>query len=156
VEASRPDGFTVIEMVVVLSMLAVVAGTAYPRLVDLVGATRIDADTRAVAAELQRARFRAIAENGRVRVAFSSTNVFTTCRESGPSTNVFNADCVSRKVDDAGWIAASAEGDTSSLPSPITFDNRGLAGAPAILRLHPRSGTDRLIRVAATGFVSVL
>jgi type II secretory pathway pseudopilin PulG len=144
-------GFSAAELAVVLSLVAVASAIAVPGAGERIAAARIDAAARNVGLDLQKARFRAIAEGARVRVQFDTTaRRYDVCREATPGAGDFTAGCVSRAVDDAGTIAITLVGDAS----PI-FNERGRCETPATVRLEGRRQTARLVGVVASGYVHV-
>lgn len=65
----RADGFTLLELLVVLAILGVVVGLAVPLFARAMPGMQLQAGARAVAAELRSARGRAIAANDEFIVA---------------------------------------------------------------------------------------
>lgn len=65
----RADGFTLLELLVVLAILGVVVGLAVPLFGRAMPGMELQASARAVAAELRSARGRAIAGNDEIVVA---------------------------------------------------------------------------------------
>lgn len=65
----RANGFTLLELLIVLAILGVVVGLAVPLFAKAMPGLQLQAGARAVAAELRSARGRAIAANDEVVVA---------------------------------------------------------------------------------------
>ncbi|KPK65411.1 MAG: hypothetical protein AMS21_04780 [Gemmatimonas sp. SG8_38_2] len=71
-------GFTLIEMIVVMLMLAVVASVALPRAVKSSPELQVDLAARALARDLEQLRMRAIAAKRNMRVVFDESENFYT------------------------------------------------------------------------------
>jgi len=65
----RPRGFSLIEAMVVVAVIAVVATTAVPSLLDFIDGRRLDA-AAALAADVQFVRTEAVARNQPIRISF--------------------------------------------------------------------------------------
>jgi prepilin-type N-terminal cleavage/methylation domain-containing protein len=146
------SGFSLTELIVVLSLFAVAAAIAYPALSPLLASSRIESAAQNLATDLQKSRFRAIAENASIRVSFSTgARTYTTCK-SNDGGATFTVGCVTKKIDDAGAINIAV----SAGPTP-TFDNRGRVTLPATITLTTvNGGQQRLVGVSASGYVNVL
>ncbi len=66
----RPRGFSLIEAMVVVAVIAVVATAAVPSLVAFIDGRRLDATATALAADVQFVRTEAVARNQPIRISF--------------------------------------------------------------------------------------
>ncbi|MGE0679908.1 MAG: GspH/FimT family pseudopilin [Candidatus Binatia bacterium] len=63
-------GFTIVELVAILSLLGVLGSLAFLQLKPLLAQVRLNSGARQIAADLQVARMKAVAQNRRFRVTF--------------------------------------------------------------------------------------
>src|SRR5262245_64539197 len=94
-------GFSVIELLVAITMGAVLLSIAWVRMSTLVPIYRLEGASRSLAAEIQKARGRAVAENKCFQVVISTTNK-TYQLQNGTTTN--SSSC-------AGVTFAASPGD---------------------------------------------
>ena len=70
--AVRPEtGFTLVEMMMTLTVFAILAGAAVPQMMDLTGNMRLRQGLREVERQLQAARLKAVTSNRVMRVRFN-------------------------------------------------------------------------------------
>lgn len=141
-KSSRARGFTLIELVVTLVVIAVTAAVALPSFTGLIRSNRVTSQTNELMASLALARTEAIRSNspvvGNRDVVLCPSSNGTTC-----SADWSDGWIVARRVDDAivtvlrhtqqptGMAIASAEEE-------IVFDNRGRRrDGPGQISLQP-------------------
>ncbi|TMA52728.1 MAG: prepilin-type N-terminal cleavage/methylation domain-containing protein, partial [Deltaproteobacteria bacterium] len=66
----RVEGFTLLELLVVVAMLGILGSLVSLQVAPLLSRTRLDRGARQVAADLQLVRMKAIAQNRRFRITF--------------------------------------------------------------------------------------
>lgn len=143
-------GFTLVSLVVALAIIGIIYTIAVPGLSSLMPKARLDGVARMVATELQRARFRSIAEGVDVRVTFDIANrTYRLCRETSAGSNVFTTCEGTKAIDDANSIAVAATAATT------TFNARGTCEQPTVLTLTARGGEIRRVGARSTGDVYV-
>lgn len=148
----RRAGFSVMELLVVLTILAIVTTIAWPRLAGLSPKARLDGAARSLAAEIQRARFRSIAEGSRYRVTIDTgARTVRVCREPVSGSGNFTACDGARAIDDAGSIAVAATPSANA-----TFNSRGICESPIQLTLTAQTGEVRRVGLRSSGNVYVL
>lgn len=124
---SGQQGFTLIELVVTVALVAVLATLAFPDFSETVRQWRRDSATRALTTSLQLARSEAIKSSRKLMLCPSSDG--TSCTESTEWSNgwiVFVDDGATDQAFDAGERiiqVSSAQGGIASLTSPagVTF-----------------------------------
>ena len=148
----RRAGFSVMEVLVVMAILAVVATITWPRLSSLSPKARLDGAARNLAAEIQRARFRSIAEGSRYRVALDAgARSYRVCREPVAGSGNFTACDTARPIDETGSIAiATAPAATT------TFNSRGACETAIQVTLTAPTGEIRRVGMRLSGNVYVL
>jgi type IV fimbrial biogenesis protein FimT len=133
---TRSDGFTVIELLVVLGIMSLAIGVAVPSLLSWLPGLRLSSAARQVATDLQLARMRAISQNAATTVSFDVAGAsYTFGTDSRNLGQLF-----------PGITIASA-------PSNPTFTSRGTANAATITLSNGVS--QKLICVKAVGRVTI-
>ncbi|MDH3346828.1 MAG: prepilin-type N-terminal cleavage/methylation domain-containing protein [Desulfobulbaceae bacterium] len=100
-------GFTFVEMMIVISLIAIISAISYPSFISMRGNYRLKAAAREVFNVLQTNKMRAVKESMVIAVIFSDV------------TNTYKV-CLSRNGD---WTATPADcGDPISLDSAVSFD----------------------------------
>jgi Tfp pilus assembly protein FimT len=147
-------GFTMMELMVIITMMMILARITYPRMATLMGTYRLETAGRNLAAELQKARFRAIAESTCYKVVFDGTA--KTYKFQKLSTGLCTA--AGTYVDDgvAKPIESSNSISVSATQSPI-FTSRGslVTGTQTTITLTGFNSWRHLVAVDITGRVSV-
>ena len=140
------------ELLVVMAILAVIATVTWPRLAGLAPKARLDGAARNLAAEIQRARFRSIAEGSRYRIALDTgARSYRVCREPVAGSGNFTACDTAHAIDETGSIAIAAT------PAAATIFNARGACDPAIqVTLTASSGEVRRVGMRRSGNVYVL
>ncbi len=117
----RSRGATLLEVLTVTALSALVMAVAVPNLRTLAGPWTLRSAATQVAADLQGARLRAIAQNVRFRVAFDeATDTYRLERETLPNT--FVADGAVQPLPAGATLGTVNPGD------PV-FDTRGMLAA---------------------------
>lgn len=137
-------GFTLVEILVAIAILAILAAVALPNWGPILGSYRLRAGVRQVYGELQRARMRAIAENRRIRVQFfNASDTYQIQRENTPGSNTYNT---------TGILIPLPGGIKVEADATITFQPRGTADAGSA-RLCNNAGEFTNVCVASNGRV---
>lgn len=153
-------GFSLIEMVVVIVIAGVLVGIVWLRLAYLAPRYRLEGAARDLAAEIQKARGRAIAEGKCIRVSFSTTNKTYSVDTAAGGASCAGATFTSGtalKIEDSGSIAI--DNGSGGAPVSAIFNPRGgsegTGGAFPTIRLSDNLGDARLVLVNSAGRVSV-
>ncbi len=151
-----PGGFSLIEMLVIIVIIGVIAGITWPRLSALAPRYRLEGAARALAAELQKTRGRAIAEGRCFEVTFNvGAKTYQVTKAPTSACASFANDGPAQKVEDSGSIGiedANSPGNTP--PSPM-FGTRGGNSQASSIRLFNDLGDGRNVLVNAAGRVLV-
>jgi len=127
---SRERGFSLIEMLVVIFIVAVVSRVATPSLLELLQQYQLSGAASQVAFEISRAKMQAAAQNRVVRVARNSAQS-AICRQTALTTS-------------GPWTPASCDDTTDVIELPgdavvsgdlPTFRRTGIADASASLQV---------------------
>jgi prepilin-type N-terminal cleavage/methylation domain-containing protein len=147
-----PRGFTIVELLVVVAIVAVVTVFTSPRLATLVSVYRLEGAANGLALNLQKTRLRAIAEGKCLQVTFDTmAATYQVLSKAGTlpcGTTGFTNDGAAQTIDDSGVIAVS------STSSPV-FDARGRGATLSVITLTAPDGAVRLVAVNAAGQVRV-
>lgn len=155
--ARRAAGFSLIELLVVIVIAATLMAVGYPRISSLMMHYRLDGAARKLMADLQKARFRAIAERQCFKVKFDSPVPAGSYQlQTGPATVDCNsatysneAGSVPQKVDSADFLTVTATAN------PI-FDTRGVVKTTSNVTLTTPVGSTRLVEVTVAGRIRIL
>lgn len=140
-------GFSLLELVGVVSIFGILVAFGYPRLSTLAAIYRLEGAARNLAADLQKTRFRAIAEGTRFQVVFDNTaKTYQVQKETASGT--FTNDGAAMSVDDARTLTVSA----SAAPR---FNSRGNVETVTVVTLIARNGATRLVGIQSTGRIYV-
>jgi Tfp pilus assembly protein FimT len=140
------------ELLVVVAILVVALAVAWPRLAALSPKARLDGAARNLAAEIQRARFRSIADGSRYRVTVNTgARSYQVCREPVSGSGNFTACDTARVIDETGSIAIA-----TAPAAAATFNARGSCDPAIQVTLTAVTGEVRRVGMRRSGNVYVL
>jgi MSHA pilin protein MshC len=149
----RAGGFSLVELLIVLTLVSVLAVVAVPRLVDT-GAFQSRGFHDETLALLRFAHKAAVAQRRPVCVQFaatSSTLRIDADRNAATGTDGCESDLAGPRGDSPGRVSARGSVSYASVPSTLVFDGLGRPGAGLSLQVQ---GAARAITVeAVTGYV---
>jgi prepilin-type N-terminal cleavage/methylation domain-containing protein len=153
-------GFSLIELLVAITIGGVLLSIAWVRMSTLVPIYRLEGAARSLGAEIQKARGRAIAENKCFIVVIDTSaktyqlqNKSASTLPCGTTSYAADPADVARKIEDTDSLTlAFSQGS-----SPVIFSPRGGAenSPAAVLVLTNTAGATRSILVQSTGRVNV-
>ena len=150
-------GFTLLELMIVISILAFLAAVSTPNIISWFEGRKLSSASRDVLSAMQTARLRAVKERANAVVRFDLVN------------NTFEA-----FVDDGGLTPADAgdnarnasemlikSGSYTSVnifggPAFVAFTSRGFANAAGTVTLQDGNGNQKQITVSITGNSQIL
>ncbi len=133
---TKENGFSIVELVVVLALMAVITAIALPRWTRWLPSYALNNSTRQVQSELHHIKMRAAAENVSFQLAYvQGSTAYTIERDTQALTT-----------------KPLAAGTTITEEGSISFSPRGTASANRI-RLRNTNGSCKQIVVSATGRV---
>jgi Tfp pilus assembly protein FimT len=149
-----------IETMVVIAIVGVVGGIAWSQVAYLAPKYRLEGAARYLAAEIQKARGQAIAENKCVRVSFNSggtTYALGTAPGAASCAAATFSAGTAMKIEDTSTI--SIDDGSGATPVSAIFNPRGgsesTGGAYPTIRVSNNLGDARLVLVNSAGRVSV-
>ena len=122
-------GFTLVEMMMTVTVFAILAGAAVPQFADMTGSMRLRQGIREVERELQAARLKAVSSNRAIRVRFN-------CPSAGfyRTVELIGTPSVPDEDDDAGDRC-------QTIPYPFPADDENRLTLPnhdgPVRQLHP-------------------
>lgn len=156
------EGFSLIEILVVIIVAGVLALVAWPALAKLAPKYRLEGAARTVAAEIQRARGRAIGEGKCAIVSLSrsaKTYQLGVITSSACPTNISGYSSGSleaaRAIEDTGSITIEDANSLGNDPVAPVFNSRGLTEVASSIRLANNLGDARLVVVNTAGHVQI-
>lgn len=134
-------GFSLVEIIVVVSILAIVSAIAIPSLIRYVSNSNLKSAARDVASDILNLRERSIAENRMYKISISvADNNYTIdqCNATGSSCAAYTA--IETKSPTAFGTGITITGNTYT-GNAITFQTRGTAEAGSISLTNSRGST---------------
>jgi prepilin-type N-terminal cleavage/methylation domain-containing protein len=140
---TRSDGFTLVDMLMTLSIFGVLAAMALPTMTDVTGALTLNAATREIERELQTARLKAVTTNNPIRVRFNFpvTNQFRMVELIGSTSTPDASDAPLDRCSDTKFPYPAP--DTNPLTRPNNdgplrrLDSKLTFGTVATLEFRP-------------------
>jgi prepilin-type N-terminal cleavage/methylation domain-containing protein len=137
-------GFSLIELMVVIGIVAILIAIGYPRLATLSKHYRVDSATWNLTTQLQKIRLRAIAEGTKFKVTIDPTaRTYLVQKEV---SGAYVDDGVAQRIDSSSSIPVSADA------APV-FTPRGTVETTATITIDPIPGVNRRIFVQRVGRV---
>jgi len=153
-------GVSLIEFLVAFVVAGILAGMVWFRLSALAPRYRLTGAARNLAAELQKARGRAIAEGRCFQLVFTGATYqvksklgTATCGTSGYAADPLEP--AAKSVGDGGSIGIEKSGSPSTNPDSVVFNPRGGAETTSAIRVFNNLGDGLLVLVNSAGRVSV-
>ncbi len=154
-------GFSLIEVLVVITIGGILLTIAWVRMSTLVPIYRLEGAARDLAAELQKVRGRAIAENKCFMVSFdtSAKTYLVRSKTGAPTcgTTSYGADTLevgAKQIDSAGIDNGSGGTPTSAVLNP-RGNPEAVSNAYPVIRITNEAGAWRTIFVQPTGRINV-
>jgi type IV fimbrial biogenesis protein FimT len=143
-------GFTLVELLIGLAVIAVLMAVAVPNVLSQMPRYRLNGATRQVMGELMAARMKAINENGTVKVFFQDTQRYTICAvpNSASALNACRGSVTNKDIqDNYRHVTLTANNN------PV-FLSRGRATNMATITLANSSGSKN-ITISISGRVKI-
>ncbi len=147
--SSKPAGFTIIEIVLVLGVGMIMMAIAIPNLVAVLPGFRLSDGTRQVAKDLQVARMKAIAQNRKFRLNFVSSSSYTVQSDQNGDGTIASTENESGPFSLPEGITATPLGATSE------FQPRGTASASGTITLQNSNSQQKSVQISVVGRVSI-
>ena len=144
------SGFTLIEMMVVIAVLAIVAAIAIPNFMSLLPGMRLNGAARQVMGDLMAARMNAVKQNNRFRVFFNNpgTNQYQILDDDDNDGSADTGEEITTKNIQDNYYDVTF----SSTTNPI-FYPRGTAYGTTVTVTNSSGSKD--VKVAITGRVKI-
>ncbi len=140
-------GFTVIELMVVLAVAVIVMGVALPNMMSWLPTYRLSAGARQLAGDLQLARMKAISQNTKYRLKFTTANSYEFEKESG---GTFSTESGPFSLPDGITVTGTTPFTTSE------FQARGTVNAGGVITLKNINNLEKTVQVNIVGRVAIL
>ena len=143
---NKQSGFTLIEMMIIIAILAIFAGIAIPNYLAYLPKSRLNGAARQVMGDLMAARMKAVSLNHRVKVFFYSDYQYKICDDADNSGTVADGegDVQLRDIQNEYY---DVKFDSSNPPDPV-FSSRGTATTTTITLQNSSGSKDITISIA--------
>ena len=148
---SKQSGFTLIEMMIILGVMAVLSGIAIPNFLSYLPKYRLNGAARQVMGDCMAARMQAVSQNNEFKVFFLNDHEY----------QILDDDDNDGNIDDGEWTQIK---DIQSEYSDVTFSastnpifySKGTAyGSTITLTSAADSNLKKYVKVASTGRVKI-
>jgi len=148
---NKQSGFTLIELMVIIAIMAVSAGIAIPNFLSYMPKHRLNGAARQVMGDLMAARMKAVKLNHRAKVFFYSDHQYKICDDADNNGTVADGegDVLLRDIQTE---YSDVTFDSSNPPDPV-FSSRGTATTTTIT-LQNSSGL-KVITISIAGRVKI-
>jgi prepilin-type N-terminal cleavage/methylation domain-containing protein len=148
IKIKRISGFTLMELMIVIAIIAIMASIAIPNFIGWLPERRLDAGAQDILQGLQKSRSKAIMTNRNVIVTF----------DAGDNSFIAFVDDNTDGDQDAGELTiinrnlpAGVVFDVLGFGATVTFDNRGIPTNSGVLSLQNNNGNGRSIELYLSG-----
>jgi len=143
---SLADGFTLLEILVVMAIFTILGAFAVPQWGNLLSKYRLDSAARHVATELHGARNRAMAQYRRFKLVFDSPTTYTIQKEQTPGEEDYTVISGSKSL---------PLGITAVFNNTPVFQTRGNASSGATITLSNSESETKEVVVHLTGRIDI-
>jgi type IV fimbrial biogenesis protein FimT len=138
-------GFTLIEMIVTVAIIATLTGIAIPVYIGMKPSIRLSGATRQIMGDLMWARMQAISQNNEFKILFLDNHQYRILDDVGGESTV------TKDIHDEYYNVT-----LTSTANPIIFYPRGNASpADTVVTLTNSIGTKKKVKIAITGRVKI-
>ena len=148
---NKQSGFTLIELMVIIAIMAVSAGIAIPNFLSYMPKHRLNGAARQVMGDLMAARMKAVKLNHRAKVFFYSDHQYKICDDADNNGTVADGEG-EVQLRDIQTEYSDVTFDSSNPPDPV-FSSRGTATTTTIT-LQNSSGL-KVITISIAGRVKI-
>ena len=149
---NKQSGFTLIEMMIIIAILAIFAGIAIPNYLAYLPKSRLNGAARQVMGDLMAARMKAVSLNHRVKVFFYSNHEYKICDDADNSGTVADGEG-DVQLRDIQNEYSDVTFDLSDPPDPV-FSSRGTANSFVTIGLT-NSVDSKEVTVSRAGRVKI-
>lgn len=155
VKRKSAKGFSLIELIVVIGLVAVLAAVASPYFMKFRYNTNLKEAVRAISGDIQLYKQKAVTENIGYRINFNeSTNEYTVQKETALNSGSY-ANLTTRKVAESYNGIILSDSSFSGGASHVTFNTRGTSTAGHVILTHNKTLSSANITTTVMGRVRI-
>ena len=143
---NKQSGFTLIELIVIIAIVAVFAAIAVPNFLSYMPKHRLNGAARQVMGDLMAARMKAVKLNHRVKVFFYSNHQYKICDDANNNGTVVDGEG-DVQLRDIQNEYSDVTFNSSNPPDPV-FSSRGTATNTTITLQNSSGSKDITISIA--------
>jgi type IV fimbrial biogenesis protein FimT len=141
------DGFSLVELIVVVLIIGVALGIASPYYIDYLAEQRLKGAARMVMSDLMAARQKAVSINQKVKVSFGNNHVYRIWNDADNNGTVADNEGDNLVMD----IHPDHHDVTFSASANPVFSPRGTSSMATVTLTSARTGRSKYVKVAITG-----
>jgi type IV fimbrial biogenesis protein FimT len=148
----KKNGFSLLELMIVVGVMAIISAIALPRLEDYLAERRLNGAAQTVMADMMMARQKAVTQNNAFKIIFSiNHHGYTILDDDNGDGSITTGEAVEAKDIQTEYydVAFNASAD------PV-FSPRGTAFGTTVTLTSARTGQSRCFTVASTGRVKTI
>jgi type IV fimbrial biogenesis protein FimT len=143
-------GFTVVDLVIGVAVIAILAAVAVPNLQPLMAKYRLNGAAREVMGDLMAARMKAVSRHRMVKVFFTASQQYQICDDANGDGTVDNCEGSAQ----VRALQANYGGVSVSATTDPTFTAKGTASGTSTITLTNTSGA-KTVKVSIPGQVTI-
>ena len=147
----KKNGFSLLELMIVITVMAIVSAFAIPKVGQYLAERRLNGAAQTMMAHLMLARQKAVSQNNAFKVFFNTNHHgYTILDDDNGDGSITTGEAVETKDIQTDYYDV-----TFSASADPVFSSRGTAFGTTVTLTSARTGGSRYVKVASTGRVKI-